>query len=449
MICRNCGIELNVGAKFCPKCGTPQLNKTGKEEQKKSKAKIIVAIILVIALIAGTVTAILVFGNEKKRFERKLKNLTNKKIVEMFYDDFNNDSTNEMFAIVGKGNRAHFSKAEIWFISDDAGECVKEDIDGHINGILEEEGNKYISVEVENEENSASYIYGVADRDEYGEADISGKYSDVCMKDGKIVTGDNTQVHITLNNNEKSEEKTESTENNKTETTEKTEKTEKTKKTEKSEKTNNSQFLSASESDFNNLTKKYWYWISRFESFDCSKTSAKDAVEKYIMPSIPSFGLFEAYYGRDTYEIIHAYEPLIDKVRPPKDPKNRVADDSEIWAESSGKYWYSYVKVEASKIDWLMKNILNVTPDHNYVSDNSYYYNGYYYCGCGQGGDGGFEPVITSKKQLSDGKYNLTLLYKSPDSSEVFAKTSLTVALKEIDGKKEWSFYVIKNNFNH
>ncbi len=221
-ICSKCNMRLSDTAKFCPMCGTaikadyafnygqPAVKplKKVKKGKKKTPIKVIIAIILIIAVLAGGgVGYFFVYPKffNKSYLKNKLKKATDKHIIEFFYDDFNGDNIFESFAVVGKNDGENISHAEVWFISNSADECVKDDIDGKINGILEEDSKKYISVECEDKENnsSASYIYGVENKDEYTEPGISGKYQNVHMEDGKIVSADGTNISI----NEKSDSK--------------------------------------------------------------------------------------------------------------------------------------------------------------------------------------------------------------------------------------------------
>ncbi len=217
--CSNCGNQLSDTASFCPKCGSQQMIQNSKKKNKKSPVVPIVCAVLAVALVSAAVTLGFVYftSGSREKLEKKLGKLTDKKVIEFYYDDFNSDDVYEAFAVVGKGNGDDFSKAEIWFISDDAGDCVKDDIEnGRINGILEENNQKYISVEVEDEENDteASFVYGVEAEDEYVEPEISGKYQNVQMKDGKIVCtdeyGEEVEISINIKNNSKEKQTSDS-----------------------------------------------------------------------------------------------------------------------------------------------------------------------------------------------------------------------------------------------
>lgn len=430
--------------------GTPN-NAPGYEvaaangNKKKNTANAAIAVIIIIAFLTGGLSTYFLFLTHEKRLRRTLTEITEKPIIEFSYDDFNNDGTKEAFAVAGNGNEDGFNSAEVWFVSDGAIENLKDNAEGSLNGIVSENNIKYLSVEIKDGDSSHSYIYGVKAKNKSYEPEYSGKYSGVHQDGDRILTADNIEIHFNdyipgqtaTNETVTAENPTENT--GKTEApTEKTEKT-KSRTSESATKKSSSRFLEPTSSDFDTLVNKYYHWVcvnfyKDYFSFDSSTCSVKDAIDKMISPMIPSFGLFDNYFGFDNKysESISAYNS------PTRDPKNKVAENLDVFYANPDKYWMGCVKIDAEKVDWLMKNILNVTPDHNYVSNDSYYYDGYYYCATGQGGDGCNVPTVSGKERLSDGKYKMTFNYGNNHSTEI------VVALKNIDGKREWSFYNIK-----
>lgn len=209
MKCSNCGKEIAQGAKFCTSCGAVQQAAPQPvpqpapqpEKKKKSHVKAIIAIVLVVAVIAGATAAGFLWVYPTFFKDKYLKNMIQKKagkeIIEYWFDDFNGDGEEEAFAVAGKGDKDGFSKGEIWFASDKAVcKSVKKNFDGKVNGILEEDKDKYISVEAEKDGESRSYIYGVKSKNKYFEPEISGVFSEVRQKGDKIVTADGEEVSI-------------------------------------------------------------------------------------------------------------------------------------------------------------------------------------------------------------------------------------------------------------
>lgn len=109
-------------------------------------------------------------------------------------------------------------------------------------------------------------------------------------------------------------------------------------------------------------------------------------------------------------------------------------------------YEKAYYKTPADKIDWIVKNVFNRSPE-KLNKDNIYYYNGYYYTEALVGIGGGYETwEIQSKTQQSDGKYSVQLrLHDNMDDVYTNDYITVTATLKETDGIRHWSLYTIKN----
>lgn len=127
-------------------------------------------------------------------------------------------------------------------------------------------------------------------------------------------------------------------------------------------------------------------------------------------------------------------------------------------------YWRQYRYVDAEFIDFILENMFNVKPDHNYIlymdegwsdEDNTYAYyeDGYYYSDAGDGGDGcGPEVTVKTVEILSDGKYQITVYYRIVAGDEngepvTFidgGDLNIIAEMKNIDGNSVWSFYEIK-----
>ncbi len=191
--------------------------------------------------------------------------------------------------------------------------------------------------------------------------------------------------------------------------------------TEKIRTTKKTTTPTATESDFDELMK-YAYWLYYSGSFDTSKLSSPEIVEKLIMPLTVGFSLYIRFYDFPKIYFGEGVYPT-----DPKDPMGRVDD------------WWCYVKLDADKVDWILMNIFDATPEHNYSLSRSYYYDGYYYINAGEGGDGGTDISIKSKELTSDGRYNITFAVTYWDGE----KTTMKVVAKPktVDGKRIWAFY--------
>ena len=236
--CPECGKEIPDGAQFCKFCGflltenndaTPanepaappaqaadydfytikdsMLTQTGPDEpdmsepQKKSPLKYILIAVGAVLLVAAIVLSIiflpkLLNKDEAVDTEEKLtailKDATSKDVIEFIYEDFDSDETYEAYAVVGKTENEDdkhptFTEAEIYFVTKDEAEKIKEKVSGKVNGEIEIEDLTYVSIEIfeEGKESGLSYLY-TADGDKSVEHENSGKYSEVYQKDDKI-----------------------------------------------------------------------------------------------------------------------------------------------------------------------------------------------------------------------------------------------------------------------
>ena len=125
-------------------------------------------------------------------------------------------------------------------------------------------------------------------------------------------------------------------------------------------------------------------------------------------------------------------------------------------------YKYTYYIAEKENVDWVAKNIFNINnfdcDKLEYESNNGdkivqcYLYNGKYYSSylmCGYEPE--FEYKVSGYKKLSDGKYEV---YFDKIVSEWAARSledqpnalTITAGLKNIDGKRVWSYYKIVGN---
>lgn len=112
---------------------------------------------------------------------------------------------------------------------------------------------------------------------------------------------------------------------------------------------------------------------------------------------------------------------------------------------------YDYYAFDEEDIDWIITNIFNQTPDHNLDTQKMYYSNGKYYAIFSPGSFPIIDAEIERFEKQPDGSYKvyvdktyyLAEGYGSEYEESYPYKGTVTVALKEIDGKKYWSFFSI------
>ena len=123
-------------------------------------------------------------------------------------------------------------------------------------------------------------------------------------------------------------------------------------------------------------------------------------------------------------------------------------------ADPKGKFSWGYRKLDGSGIDWILKNIYNVSSDeidklHDIDDYGYYYYDGDYYTGFG-GVGGGYGSYINRVDDLGEVKgigkvYQITYTQvEYPDGGWVngYYKKYALMTHKLIDGKGYWSVYM-------
>lgn len=236
--------------------------------------------------------------------------------------------------------------------------------------------------------------------------------------------------------------------------------------TEKTEAVKTDEFLKASATDKENLnsfiefvlsygrgyTKEEFY--NEEKSYDCTSNDAFEYAFGTVLgsPIYPMFTWFEEIYGWDNVGVADKYIGTNehDETLPTcRDPLKKF--DPE----------FIYIKIKGSKFDMLLREVFNVTPNHDFVlcdgtglwekaTDVAYYYNGYYYVLYFEGGDGPApEVIINSMKEDSDGKYNISVTYRLGNDVvgyEDISPIKVVAGLKNIDGERIWSIYRIEKD---
>lgn len=405
MYCENCGSKIVEGAAFCDNCGFPVKQAeapvdSGKEKNKKLIAIIAIAVILaVMALIIVVVSS----NNDKKALENRLTGLTQKNIISFTYDDFNNDGQKEAFAVAGAGDEKQFVNSEIWYVSDNSEKLIVSDVTGRFNGILKENDYKYISYEIVNDDNVGfSYIYGVEEKGEPVESEISGKYQNVHQDGVKIVTGDGEIIGIKVPDD----------------TSKPVE-----------EKIDTSKFIEPTQADFEKLDTICSRW---FEGgyYDYQTCTVPEAMEFIVKAPVDIMLLWD--FCNDCTEHINKNDPSVADIL------------KKFTFDYQGVGYDELLKVPADRVDVIVNEVLNLKADRNYRSENrlSCYLDGYYYWVFAGIGDYCPPHKVDSYEKLSDGRYKIKIKIEMPNDGDSYY-IEVIAALKNVDGERLWSFYKI------
>ncbi len=119
--------------------------------------------------------------------------------------------------------------------------------------------------------------------------------------------------------------------------------------------------------------------------------------------------------------------------------------------------WYYYEQIPAKRVDWILENILNVQPDHNFNSFQRedrekysclqcYYHDGSYYYGLGDGGDAGVLARVDSETLGADGMYTLRVSLVSYGDDSVLETCTVKAKLRDVDGSREWQIHTVQAN---
>lgn len=198
MKCFNCGCKLKENQKNCPECGAYQIDKQSAKKISL-KAGIATALLVIIAVV-GLTAYYFLDGKDRIEYayiQKQVERVSHSKMIEMYYDDFNGDGAKEAFVLTGIGTEDVFTDGEVWFVKSRLGVNIRSDVVGGVNGIVEEEGKKYLSVEITDEKrHSSSYIFGVDEKNNYYVPVISGKYTGIHQQDGKVVTSEGKEITV-------------------------------------------------------------------------------------------------------------------------------------------------------------------------------------------------------------------------------------------------------------
>lgn len=452
-ICPNCGKAVKAGMRFCTGCGysfedysansdsgkssslkedyDDILENYDEESTKKKNTSKTFLIILItsLVLIIGAVVVLILFWDKffpqepvvpttVEDFQKNIEEHTKKGILDIKCEDFDGDGTKEAFAIVGTKNveKGGFKNAELWYADADETKALKKNMYGHSNGLIDSGTAKYISLEVENDAaadddtapKTLSYVFGVSNEESY-EAEISGKYSDVHQDGNKVVCIDKKGNTLEIKEGKDNWSVTQTGRADDDETSGEA------------------------------LTKE------QVETFENMFTALMWNLSMDYPDGFDSLTLNDAYRAvlSDLYSVYYCYfddetRVFFDDVNPVKDPRAMLRDEGDN-SSGSGK-WYAYVCRDADKVDWILKNILNVKPDRNKYDEGSltsggveyYLEGGCYYTETGAYGDSITNFLLKDYEFIGNGKYNLILEEENSSAKQYKAVSEL----KEIDGEK-------------
>lgn len=202
MKCIKCGFELKDDQKICPECETFQL--IPKTEENKddgvSLSTAIASVLIIVFLTCAVIGFYFAYGREKideSNIKRQLQSVSGGKLIEMYYEDFNGDGVKEAFGVTGSGSTGSVINGNLWYIKDQKGVNLKSGFSGHLNGVIMEKDKKFISVEIaDSKGDSLSYIWGVNKYGESYQTETSGKYKNVSMVNGRILTNEGSEIKI-------------------------------------------------------------------------------------------------------------------------------------------------------------------------------------------------------------------------------------------------------------
>lgn len=226
MVCKRCGKQIPDTSNVCQYCGVMLTQRnisnaynsinvnyqpTSKSKvQKKTPWHVIVVSVAVLLVLMIAVSVLLVKNKnlkdelaDKEKFSLILAEKTDKPVVDFMCKDFDSDGTREAYVVVGDSDSAEnedlpeYYDADIYYVNHKEAQMIKEKVSGKVNGLIENDERLFVSYEIETEGNGYSYIY-TSESNEPAESEISGMYSDVHQKNGKIYGTDDSGETIRI-----------------------------------------------------------------------------------------------------------------------------------------------------------------------------------------------------------------------------------------------------------
>ncbi len=146
----------------------------------------------------------------------------------------------------------------------------------------------------------------------------------------------------------------------------------------------------------------------------------------------------EKVYGLLTHPLSRIYRDIFGDN---ETPENRADHTS---ADPLNRIGYEYETYSADNLDWIIKNVFNTTPNHEY-GEICYYYGDKFYNPFNLTGGGGEGFEYVSKDKNSDGTF--TVVAKTVNNEWVgnyLHLFTVNAGVKNVDGKRIWSFNEIE-----
>lgn len=173
------------------------------------------------------------------------------------------------------------------------------------------------------------------------------------------------------------------------------------------------------------------------QEYNCKSDDALDVAYRIALGHLG--GMYRNYYSMDDVELISG-----------------VQDPGKIFRyEKVKEGGYEYERYPADKVDFILRNILNVEPDHSYRVSSElytsegivtatwlYYYDGYYYVDFSPAGSTVTDMEIVDVNRRADGLYMIDI--STIELEEVLYTTRVIAEVKIIDGERVWSIYEIR-----
>lgn len=181
-----------------------------------------------------------------------------------------------------------------------------------------------------------------------------------------------------------------------------------------------------------------------------SETAFANAMHRMLNEDIPLFSEILKTYGINpdckSFNTFYLSDSTDDITYSGKDPLDIFGDKP-------------YCTLNADQVDWILENVLCVTPDRAKTDDDFksvisdydlfdyYYYDGYYYYAIEEeGGGGGNFPEIIDYSEQTDGSYIVRFSTEDKDSEykDDYEILEASVALKDVDGERVWAVSYLK-----
>lgn len=216
--------------------------------------------------------------------------------------------------------------------------------------------------------------------------------------------------------------------------------------------------LTASDEDFDKLISIVrGIWLSSPQKISEDLTDgnvyfynrSSDTALADAMYMLENQGVSFLGYADETYDLNVECQGFWSYDRETEEPLTIPADPMNEFGDSE------YIRIDADAVDWILENILGVTPDRTKTDDdfetskyygvfNYYYFDGCYYYEVEEGGGGGMFPAIADCIENEDGSYVVTFSTYEEGSDDGYFVMEASAALREVDGKKVWSVSYLK-----